>query len=97
MKTVEEIIKIINIHKEELERRFKVKTIAIFGSYVRKEQKKGSDIDILVEFETPVSLLHIVSLENHLSDILGIKADVVPKKNIRKELREVILKEAVSV
>ncbi len=54
-------------------------------------------IYILVEFKEPVSLLHIVSLENYLSDILEIKADVVPRKNIREELKTIILKEAVAI
>lgn len=56
-----------------------------------------SDVDILVEFEKPVSLLQIVSLENYLSDILRIKVDIVPKKSIRVELREAILKEEIPV
>ena len=97
MRDIKELKKVIREHRQDLEQRFKVKTIAVFGSYVRNEPKKESDIDILVEFNSPVSLLHIVSLENYLSDILGIKADVVPKKNIRKELRENILKETISV
>lgn len=97
MRNLDQIKKVIKQHREELEKNFKVKTIAIFGSYVRNEQKGKSDIDILVEFKTSVSLLHIVSLENYFSDILGIKADVVPKKNIRKELRETIIKEAFAL
>ena len=97
MKGLDEIARIIREHRRELSERFDVKRIAIFGSYVRGEQKRGSDIDILVEFRRPVSLLHIVSLENHLSDMLGIKVDVVPEKNIRKELRDAILKEAIPV
>ncbi len=97
MKTLEEIKKIINSHRTELEERFKVKSIGIFGSYVRGEATPESDIDILVEFTGPVSLLHIVSIENYISDILGIKADVVPVKNVRKELKGYILKEAISI
>lgn len=97
MKNLDEIKKIIDKHREELIKRFKVETISIFGSYARKEQKEKSDVDILVEFKAPVSLLHIVSLENYLSDILGVKVDVVPKKNIRKELKDSILKEAILV
>lgn len=97
MRDLEDIKEIIRQHKKELRERYKVKAIAIFGSYVRGEQKEDSDVDILVEFTDPVSLLHIVSLENHLSDILGIKVDVVPKKNIRIELKDTILKEAVPV
>lgn len=97
MKTLEEIKKTINMHKEELDRRFKVKTIALFGSCAREEQKPESDIDILVEFREPVGLIHIVSLENYLSDILGVRADVIPRDNIRAELKDTILKEAISI
>lgn len=97
MKNLNEIKKIINEHRLILEERFKVKNIGIFGSYVRGEQKEKSDVDIIVEFKEPVSILHIVSLENYLSDILGIKADVIPKRNIRKELENNILKETIFV
>ena len=97
MRNLEQIKQVIDQHREELEQKFKVKTVAVFGSYVRKEQKQQSDIDILVDFTAPVSLLHIVSLENYFSDILGMKADVVPKKNIRKELKDIILNEAIAL
>ena len=97
MKNIEEIKSIIAQQKKELKEKYGVIEIGIFGSYVREEQKKSSDIDILVEFEKPVSLLKIVSLENYLSDITGIKVDVVPQKNVRPELKEFILQEAVLV
>jgi predicted nucleotidyltransferase len=59
VKTIEEIKRILKEHKEELRDRFKVKEIGVFGSYVRGEQKrKGSDIDILVEFEEPIGFLN---------------------------------------
>jgi len=58
MKTIEEIKRMLKEHKEELRDRFKVKEIGVFGSYVRGEQKrKGSDIDVLVEFEEPIGFL----------------------------------------
>ncbi len=97
MKNLAEIKPILAGRKEELKKRFGVTEIGIFGSYVRREQKESSDLDILVEFEKPVSLLHIVSVENYLSDLLGIKVDLVPRKNIRAELKETILKETVPV
>jgi len=96
-KSLDEIKDILNKHREELRQKYSITEMGIFGSYVREEQKETSDVDILVEFDKPVSLLQIVSLENYLSDILGIKVDVVPKKNIRKELKDHILKEAVLV
>lgn len=97
MKKLEELKKIISEHKQGLEQKYKVKRIAIFGSYARNQQKEESDIDILVEFNEPVGLIHLVSLENYLSDILGIKTDVIPREDIRKELKDVILKEAIPV
>lgn len=97
MTTLDEIKQILAESKEELKVKYKVKEISIFGSYAKGEQKDTSDIDILVEFEKSVSLLQIVSLENFLSDILGIKVDVIPKKNIRKELKQFILNEAIPI
>lgn len=97
MKDIKEIKKILNIHKNNLKEKYGVIKLEIFGSYVRAEQKEASDIDILVEFEKPISLLQIVSLENYLSDLIGIRVDIVPKKNIRTELKEFILKEAIPI
>lgn len=70
-----------------------MKKLGIFGSYVRGEQKEDSDVDILVTFEEPVSLLKLVSFENYLQDITGINVDVIPEKSIRPELRDIILNE----
>jgi len=95
MKTIEEIREIIADHKHGLKDHFKVKEIGVFGSYARSQQKEKSDLDILVEFERPVSLLGLVSLENHLSDLLKVKVDLVPKGDIRPELKEGILKEVI--
>jgi predicted nucleotidyltransferase len=97
MKNLSEIKEILSEHKADIKIKYNIKEISIFGSYVKKKQKRTSDVDILVDFEKPVSLLQIVSLENYLTDILGVKADVVPKKNIRKELKESILKGALFV
>ncbi len=95
MKTIEEVREIITDCKHDLKDHFKVKEIGVFGSYVRGQQKETSDIDLLVEFERPVSLLGLVSLENHLSDLLRIKVDLVPKGDIRPELKEGIIREVI--
>jgi len=97
MKNFIEIKELLKSHKKEFGEKYQIKDIGIFGSYVKGIQNKTSDIDILVTFGKPVSLLHIVSFENYLSDMLGIKVDVVPKNNIRKELKDSILKETVPV
>lgn len=81
----------------ELEKRFNVSSLAVFGSYVRGEQTKTSDLDILVEFSETPGLLEFVELENYLSDTLGIKVDLVLRKALKPTIGKIILSEAVPV
>lgn len=95
MKNIEKIKEVLVGHKEELRERFKVKEIGIFGSYVRKEQRKKSDVDILVEFYETIDLFTFVELGDYLSEILGIKVDLVMKDTLKPRLKERILNEAI--
>ncbi len=97
MPTVEKLKAILALHKENLKKNYKVKEIGIFGSYVRHEQKKKSDLDVLVTFSETIDLFTFVELENYLSDILGVKVDLVMKDGIKPRLKERILSEAVYV
>jgi len=60
--------------------------VGIFGSFARGDNKKGSDIDILVEFKESPSLLTLIKLENDLSEILGIKVDLVTTGALKNTL-----------
>lgn len=95
MKSLEEIKSILQQHKAELRERYSMKESGVFGSCVRGEAKRRSDIDILVEFEVVPGLLKFIELEDYLSTLLGTKVDLVRKKSIREELRERILQEVV--
>ena len=73
--------------------------VGIFGSFARGDNKKDSDIDILVEFKESPSLLTLIKLENDLSEILGVKVDLVTtgavknkriKKSIKKDLINIL-------
>jgi predicted nucleotidyltransferase len=97
MKDIETLKAILEAHKEELKERYHVKELGIFGSYVRGEAGEGSDIDILVEFEVVPGLLKFIELEEHLSELLGVKVDLVRKKSVREELKESILGEVVMI
>jgi uncharacterized protein len=77
-----------------LENEFKVKELAIFGSYVRGEQKKTSDLDILVEFSEPVGLFHFIDVSHFLTELLGIKVDLVMKSALKPALKDRILEAA---
>jgi len=88
-----EIKNIILSHLKE----FDPLKIGIFGSFARGDNKKGSDIDILVEFKESPTLLTLIKLENDLSEILGIKVDLVTtgalkNKRIRKSIKKDLIK-----
>jgi len=97
MTAIEKIKGILAGHKEELAARFKVKKLGIFGSYVRGQQKKASDIDVLVEFGEPVGLFRFMDLEEYLTNLLGRKVDLVSKKALKPRIGSRILKEAVYI
>ncbi|MCK5299964.1 MAG: nucleotidyltransferase family protein [Candidatus Aenigmarchaeota archaeon] len=69
----------------------------IFGSFVRGEQKKNSDIDILVEFKGRKSLFDLAGLEIELEDLLGIKVDLLTYNSIHPLLKDRIIKEEIAV
>ncbi|MDW8069134.1 MAG: nucleotidyltransferase family protein [Anaerolineae bacterium] len=84
-------------HQDILARRYGVAVVGVFGSYVRGEAQPESDLDLLVDFLRPVSLLELVGAELYLSEALGIKVDLVPRRSLRPELRNVILSQVVPV
>ena len=77
--------------------RYNVEKLEVFGSYVRSEQKKHSDLDILVTFRKAPSLLTFIAIENYLSDLLGVKVDLVMKDSLKPAIGKNILREAVPV
>ncbi|WP_018154834.1 MULTISPECIES: nucleotidyltransferase family protein [Methanothermococcus] len=83
MKTLNEVKKILLEHKKELKEKYKVKKMGIFGSYARGEQTEKSDIDIMVEFYETPSLIEFIEMEYYLSDLLGIKVDLITKNSIK--------------
>lgn len=95
MKNKAEIIKSIKALRGELNKKYKVREIGVFGSVVRGDQKQASDIDVLVDFEESADLFDLVGLGLFLEEKLGQKVDVVPRRALRKELRDSVLKEVV--
>src|SRR3989304_6990062 len=93
MKTFEEIKELLLKHKEEFRKQFGLKEIGIFGSYIRGEQNEGSDIDILIELEKPISFVRFMKLENALSELLGVRVELVTKKALKPNIGKRILQE----
>ncbi len=76
-----------------------VRSLALFGSFVRGTQNTRSDLDVLVEFDAghALTLFEFVKLELELTDLLGIKVDLVDKEALRPRIGQRILIEAMPV
>jgi len=89
--TVKEILKVLEKNKEVL-KKYGVKRIGLFGSFVRGEQKKGSDIDFLVEFENP-SFDDFMDLVFYLEDLFGRNVELITNGSISPYIQPYIEKE----
>ena len=96
-KSLNEIKEILKQHEKELKEKYGVKELGIFGSYSRGNAKEKSDLDILVEFNPNerISLLEFVELENILSDLIGVKVDLVEKSSLKPRIGKRILNEVI--
>ena len=97
VKNIDEARAILKEHKAEVVQKYRVRKIGIFGSYVRGEQNKRSDIDILVSFSGIPDVFQYMELEDYLRSLLRRKVDLVRKEAIRPELKKRILREAIYV
>ncbi len=94
---IEEKIKKLKTIKTDIQKRYFIKQIGVFGSYIRSEEEQKSDLDILVEFYKPLDFVKFMELERFLSKELNIKVDLVSKKALKPFIGKEILKEAIYV
>ena len=94
----DDVLRTLRAHAPELHERFAVRSLALFGSVARGVARHDSDVDLLVEFERPVGLFHLIRTGDYLSELLGgMEVDLVQRQALIPELREPILAEAVDV
>jgi predicted nucleotidyltransferase len=84
-------------HLPSLTEKYRIKSLGVFGSYVRRQQRLESDIDLLVAFDEPPGLFKFIELENYLTDLLGIKVDLVLKDALKPMIEKRVLSEVVEV
>lgn len=77
--------------------RYGVQSLGVFGSYVRQEEHPDSDLDLLVSFREPPSLIKYIELENYLTDLLGIQVDLVMQDALKPTIGQRIRNELVSL
>jgi len=88
----------LRLHLPDLRRQYGVQSLGLFGSYVQGDQRTGSDLDLLVEFDDRLlTLFQFIALENYLSDLLGVKVDLVEKETLKPAIGRHILKEVVPI
>ncbi len=92
----EQILALLAKHRADLDR-YGVRSLALFGSVVRGEEKPESDIDMLVEFEGPATFDGYMELKFYLEDLLGQSVDLVTSKALRPQLRPWIEQDLVYV
>jgi len=89
--------RILQAYLPELRKRYGVRGLWLFGSYLRGEQHKGSDLDVLVEFDRAPSFFEFIRLERYLSELLKMKVDLVMKSALKPAIGRHILEEAQPV
>lgn len=94
MYTLDQILHILKQHKPELQRKYSVSGIAVFGSYARGEATAGSDLDIAVDINGPMGL-SFVAMANEIENLFGIKTDVVPRRSIKPEFLPSVEKDII--
>lgn len=89
----DDIKRIIKNHLVELHRDYAVAQIGLFGAYAQNEQTPQSDVDILVQFSTPVGFIAFMELEAHLQQLLGAKIDLVTPAALKPRSAASVLEE----
>lgn len=95
MKNLGEIERKLKELKPTLRHKFKVESIRLFGSYVKRQQKAESDLDVLIEFSEQVGFFKFIKLKDFVGGELGTRVDLVIKNALRPRIGEEIIKEAI--
>ena len=94
----DEALKILAEQRDKLRQQFGVTSLAIFGSVARDEARPESDVDLLVEFDHPITLFDLVAVQQYLEKALGVsRVDVVMPDSIFPAIKDDILGEAIHV
>ncbi len=87
----------LHAHKAELRRRFGISSLGLFGSYARGQQKKSSDVDILVRYKKTPGFFDYIRAENYISELLGAKVDLVIDRDLHPIVAKRISGEVVPI
>ena len=95
--TLDELLQTLKAEMPALSKEYHVASLGIFGPYATGKARPRSRLGLLVEFDEPPGLFGFLRLQEHLSDVVGIKVDLAPKKTLRPEIGKRVMKELVPV
>ena len=78
-----QVLKILESQKKELEKKYPISEMGLFGSYARGDYNEDSDIDILVDFNDRIDGFDYIKIAHHLEDAFKQKIDLVSRKGIK--------------
>lgn len=97
VKNTDGILKRLKRYKKLLYKKFGISKIKVFGSYARNTQTPRSDLDLIVEFKEIPGLIRLIQIEKEISNLLGVKVDLLTEEGISPYIRKYIEKEAISI
>jgi uncharacterized protein len=95
MKTRDEVLQILARQKSSLLATYRLTQLGVFGSYAREQQTESSDLDILVDYSQPPTLPKLIELRDDLSQLFGLKVDVVTPNGLKPRIRDRVLSEVI--
>jgi len=95
VRKLDDIINELRRLQPQLQRRYPIRQMGIFGSYVHGNQREDSDLDVLVELGGGIGLIELIGLKQELSDAIGLNVDLVTKDALKPRIGRRILSEVV--
>ncbi|MEO6721761.1 MAG: nucleotidyltransferase family protein [Ferruginibacter sp.] len=93
---MQNILQILRQHQPELQRKYPIGRLGVFGSYARGEATDKSDIDIAVEIQGQMGL-NFIAMADEIEALFGIKTDVIPKRSIKDKYLPYVERDIVYV
>jgi len=93
----DDVLRILKEHRSEFIDQYQVKSLSLFGSMARNDARDDSDVDLLVEFTSPVGLFQFIGLQQQLESLLGCKVDLGTPRSLKPRIREEVMQEAIRV
>ena len=93
----DQVLAVLRRHRQDIEQRFAIKHLSVFGSAARDELRDDSDIDVLVEFKGKATFDGYMDLKGYLETLLGRKVDLVTHDAVKPCMRPIIAQEAIHV